>query len=263
MSGLTTGTTYFVRAYATNSAGTSYGNEISLTTLTNSTGPTDGNAICNGSQQTVVVPITSTTGKIWMDRNLGASQVATATNDYKAYGCMYQWGRGNDGHASIAWTMGQDDAWANKAGTPVNGPTTTLATTDTPSNALFITISSGIIYDWRSPKNDALWQGANGVNNPCPSGYRVPTNAELKAEFSAYSITNATKAFNSIFKIPLAGQRGFDNNVLSNYAVMANLWTSTVSSNGQSYRTNITSTAVYQDVAVGRAGGYSVRCIKN
>ncbi|MCX6245990.1 MAG: T9SS type A sorting domain-containing protein, partial [Bacteroidetes bacterium] len=34
ITGLTTGTTYYVRAYATNSAGTSYGNEFSFTTLT-------------------------------------------------------------------------------------------------------------------------------------------------------------------------------------------------------------------------------------
>src|SRR4026208_532153 len=32
ISGLTTSTTYYVRAYATNSAGTAYGNEVSFTT---------------------------------------------------------------------------------------------------------------------------------------------------------------------------------------------------------------------------------------
>jgi plastocyanin len=36
LSGLTPGITYFVRAYATNSDGTDYGNEISFTTITNS-----------------------------------------------------------------------------------------------------------------------------------------------------------------------------------------------------------------------------------
>ena len=35
MTGLVTGTTYYVRAYATNIVGTSYGNEVSFTTLTN------------------------------------------------------------------------------------------------------------------------------------------------------------------------------------------------------------------------------------
>ena len=57
--------------------------------------------ICDGSAPTTVVPFTSTTGNIWMDRNLGASLVATSFDDYQAYGCLYQWGRGNYGHASI------------------------------------------------------------------------------------------------------------------------------------------------------------------
>ena len=50
-----------------------------------------------------------------MDRNLGASRAANAKNDYQAYGCLYQWGRGNDGHASITYTMGQEDGWGTNA----------------------------------------------------------------------------------------------------------------------------------------------------
>jgi hypothetical protein len=40
MTGLTSGTTYYVRAYAKNSAGTAYGSEVSFTTLQNVTIPT-------------------------------------------------------------------------------------------------------------------------------------------------------------------------------------------------------------------------------
>lgn len=40
LSGLTAGTTYYVRAYATNSAGTSYGSQLSFTTLNNIVAPT-------------------------------------------------------------------------------------------------------------------------------------------------------------------------------------------------------------------------------
>ena len=35
ITGLTAGTTYYVRAYATNSVGTAYGNEVSFTTIAN------------------------------------------------------------------------------------------------------------------------------------------------------------------------------------------------------------------------------------
>ena len=37
-------------------------------------------------------------GRVWMDRNLGASQVATSSTDTNSYGDLYQWGRGADGH---------------------------------------------------------------------------------------------------------------------------------------------------------------------
>ena len=38
------------------------------------------------------------TGRTWMDRNLGASRVATGSTDAEAYGDLYQWGRAADGH---------------------------------------------------------------------------------------------------------------------------------------------------------------------
>ncbi len=41
--------------------------------------------------------VTGGAGGIWMDRNLGASQVATAIKDDKSYGYYYQWGRGTAG----------------------------------------------------------------------------------------------------------------------------------------------------------------------
>lgn len=261
---LTPNTLYYVRAYATNSGGTAYGTQVSFTTLGSAggPGPTGGSAVCNGSQTTVVVPITSSTGKVWMDRNLGASRAGTAKNDFNAYGCLYQWGRGNDGHASITFTMGQADAWGNVAGTAVNGITSTLSNSDNPGHALFIKNESGTVYDWRSPKNNNLWQGVSGINNPCPSGYRVPTRTEFAAELTAYSITGANGAYNSIHKFVLAGDRAFDSGVVRGQGVDAMFWTSTASDN-QSYTISVQPGAVYSNSDNGRAGGYSVRCIKN
>jgi hypothetical protein len=79
ISGLMTNTKYFVRAYATNLAGTSYGNEESFTTL---------------SFNTVI----GANNRIWMDRNLGATRVATSNSDEEGFGDLYQWGRNSDGH---------------------------------------------------------------------------------------------------------------------------------------------------------------------
>ena len=40
----------------------------------------------------------SDTQKIWLDRNLGATEVAVLSNDANSYGDLYQWGRPFDGH---------------------------------------------------------------------------------------------------------------------------------------------------------------------
>ena len=37
------------------------------------------------------VPTVTSAGQVWMDRNLGASRVATSFDDEEAYGDLYQW----------------------------------------------------------------------------------------------------------------------------------------------------------------------------
>src|SRR5574344_2381954 len=137
-----------------------------------------------------------TTGEIWMDRNLGASQVATSSTDAAAYGDLYQWGRATDGHESRT-----------------SGTTATLATSDTPGHGNFITTGSSP-WNWRSPQNDNLWQGVSGTNNPCPSGYRLPTAAELEEERLSWSSNNEAGAFASPLKLPVAGSRNLSSGSL-------------------------------------------------
>ena len=124
-----------------------------------------------------------------MDRNLGAGQVATSMYDANAYGDLYQWGRAKDGHQCRT------------------SPTTTVLSKDnTPGHGKFI-----ISTNWRSPTNDNLWQGVNGINNPCPSGYRLPTMAEWNAESATWSNTGLDGAFASILKLTGGGhRRAFD-----------------------------------------------------
>jgi uncharacterized protein (TIGR02145 family) len=210
-----------------------------------------GNAICDGSAPTTVVPITSKTGKVWMDRNLGASHVATAIDDYLGYGGLYQWGRGNDGHASIIWT-------SITAGTVVNATSVVLSITDSPGNAFFI-LNSLLPSDWRSTKNDNLWQGIGGTNNPCPTGYRLPTNIELTEEVSAYSITNITKAYDSPLKFVVAGNRNSSTGALVNAGSYGNYWSSTVSGTNAYYH-SFSNASAYSSATL-RANGFSVRCI--
>lgn len=210
-----------------------------------------GNAICDGTTPTILSTFSSPSGRVWMDRNLGASRKANAMNDFMAYGCFYQWGRGNDGHASFTWT-------SSTAGTAVNSNTPNQYTTDA-GGPNYV---GGSNKDWRSPQNNFLWQGVNGINNPCPVSFRLPTDSEFTTEINAYSINNYTAAFNSDFKIAIAGYRvrllsgGINGTGLRSYN-----WTSTLNSSaGLGRFINSTSTS---SGSFDRSEGLSVRCIKD
>ena len=183
------------------------------------------------------------TGEIWMDRNLGASQVATSSNDANAYGHLYQWGRAADGH---------------QIRTSVT--TGTLSNTDNPGHGYFITVNSNP-NDWRSPQNNNLWQGSSGTNNPCPSGYRLPTEAEWVAEYTSWSSNNSAGAFGSPLKLPVAGYRDNSNGELNSVGSGGVYWSSTVA---VPYSVNLSfySSAAYM-YSDTRAHGFSVRCIKD
>jgi hypothetical protein len=188
-----------------------------------------------------IASVTSTTGRIWMDRNLGGSQVATAFNDALSYGDLYQWGRGADGHQLRT-----------------SATTSSLSSNDVPGHGNFITTSgSG---DWRSPANTSLWQGVNGINNPCPSGYRIPTSAEWTTEFGTWSPASHLGAINSPLKVPLAGYRS-NGNAVPAQGTLGYYWSSTISGSNSTYL--FFKTTALNLNTIGRAWGLSVRCIKN
>jgi len=194
-------------------------------------------------------------GRCWLDRNLGATRVATAYNDTQAYGHLYQWGRGVDGHQIRT-----------------SGTTTTLSSTDTPGHGNFIT-SSLSPWDWRSPQNSSLWQGVNGINNPCPTGFRVPTGGtggEWKVFTDAAGITGlgsgVREAFaNSSLKIPTSGARDFGSAALTGAGFTGYYWSSRpdISSNGASDLL-FNAVSVYPEANTPYRGyGFVVRCIKD
>lgn len=204
--------------------------------------------------------ILSYTGECWMDRNLGASQVATSSTDHLGYGDLFQWGRGADGHQLITWT---NSTTGNGAGT-----TPDLSTTDTPGNSLYITVS-GAPKDWRNSQNDNLWQGVSGTNNPCPSGWRLPTETEWAAERNnggdGYwggtdnSKNNKVGAF-SVLKLPVAGARTSFNGGLSGVGTAGDYWSSTVSGTNARYLTFSSDAYMF---TWNRSFGFSVRCLKD
>ena len=116
-------------------------------------------------------------GSCWLDRNLGASQVATSSTDADAYGDLFQWGRFAEGHQDRANTVHYDAGLAStsvpNAGNDWDGE---FIPSDSPSD----------VQDWLSTQDANLWQGVDGGNNPCPPGWRVPTEDEWEAERASW-----------------------------------------------------------------------------
>jgi uncharacterized protein (TIGR02145 family) len=194
----------------------------------------------------------SSQNECWMDRNLGASQVATAYNDANAYGDLFQWGRLADGHQ------------ARTSGLTTTGP----STTDNPGHSNFIYgagAPAGNDYDWRSGHNDNLWQEVSRINNPCPSGWRVPMESEWTTERSGWIGQNYTGAYASPLKLTAAGFRwsaGGDGNIYS-AGTVGYYWTSSLDDPAsRRLQFDVTNVNIDGNNAY-RSEGYSVRCIKN
>jgi hypothetical protein len=256
ITGLTANTQYYVRAYATNVIGTAYGNELTFTTQINiyvAMYPT-GTVFCNNVVTDVVDVINPSTGKTWMDRNLGASRRGIeppGMTDSQAYGDLYQWGRRADGHQCRNSTT-----------------TTSLSSTDQPSHGSFIINPDINItnFDWRSSPNNNLWQGVNGINNPCPNGYRLPTQSELDSERSSWGPGSSIQpnSFTSPLNWTRGGSRTTTGAIVGTFGFY---WSSTLIGSGSFYtrpkifffQSNITKSIQDDD----RGRGLSVRCIKN
>ncbi len=187
--------------------------------------------------------VISPAGKCWMDRNLGASQVAIAYDDTAAYGDLFQWGRLDDDHQLRT-----------------SGTTSTLSSTDDPGHSNFIINGAGF-YDWRSPQNSNLWQGDGGTNTPCPSGWRLPTISEWNAEISAGDWDGRDAVYASSLKMPAGGYRQHNNAILALVGTSSCYWSSSTSNPG-SYSISFGLIGYNPGVDV-RARGYSVRCIRN
>ena len=191
--------------------------------------------------------VLSPTGKCWLDRNLGANRKAIAYNDIQAYGDLYQWGRRDDGHQLRT-----------------SGTTDIRSTTDNPGHSNFITYSS-FPYDWRNPQNNNLWQGVNGINNPCPQGWRIPTFTELVNESIFFPTQNAFGAYNSVLKLPTSGYRSTNGTV---YCVVydpvwfGHYWSSTT--DGSYIRQFIFDEESITTCSLAdRSRGLSVRCVQD
>ena len=208
----------------------------------------------NITYEGVISPLT---GKIWLDRNLGATKICQSESDTTCYGDYYQWGRKADGHENN-----------------VSSTTTTLADSFDLNASFIISSSSGngdfisfTRYDWtkngldsNGSKRSQYWNESNGTSI-CPIGFRVPTVDELNAE----DFNNSTDALTSFLKLPTSGYRKNTGVDIVNSTTTGNYWSTTVPAD-----TKYTVSLEYGQSSVKvtskgylRNEGLSVRCIKN
>lgn len=208
-------------------------------------------AVCDGTSPTAIVEVTGPSGRIWMDRNLGASAAAESIGDIRAFGCLYQWGRGNDGHANITW---------GATGVLTNGKTTILSPTTTPGHNKFI--ASATTSDWTTASNDHLWKIDN-TNNPCPSGFRLPTSNEANADFGNFGVTNPADGF-AMLKLTVSGWVSPDGSLPANlYEQDLYYWSGQWTSGNTSVFFRMTP-GVYRGNGIqSRLYGFQARCIKD
>ncbi|WEK35584.1 MAG: hypothetical protein P0Y53_24125 [Candidatus Pseudobacter hemicellulosilyticus] len=196
----------------------------------------------NGQEVTYGIITSSTTGKKWLDRNLGALQVATSPTDYLAYGDLFQWGRPADGHQLINWT-------SSTAGTPINGTTETKFTSNSPNSNLFV-ITNTAPHDWVDPSNFNRW--ANDPQGACPFGWHVPTKTEWSAE--------GKSAINNLHLTNVGERANCCGGILLQTGINGCYWTSSIQS--QLFYFFLTSEGGSAGFNVANFGR-SIRCIKD
>ena len=189
------------------------------------------------------------TGKQWLDRNLGASQVCQSLQDESCFGDYYQWGRKTNGHEKIS-----NEASSKKR-----------VEKDSDTNGKYIIVKKSSTFDWRIEQNDNLWKGINSQNNICPKGFRIPSEKEISVETTQakapHKVVDNITAFSNFLKIPSSGFRTLCLGDVARSGKHGSLWTSSAYERESFYLDFNPSEAIMTTGA--RAEGLPVRCISN
>ncbi|MHC1780893.1 MAG: FISUMP domain-containing protein [Bacteroidales bacterium] len=172
--------------------------------------------------------------------------------------------------------------WHRKYGqffvsTGATAGTVSLATGNDPANIDAFYTNSTTPYDWCSAQQSS-WS-SSAEYNPCPTGWRVPTIAELESLYSAGSTWVAsgpdsqpgrwvggnhdTDHAGSIF-FPAAGGRSNADGTLQAVGTGGRYWSSDVLSSTEVYRMQFNSSSGLSTVTANqyRSYGFTVRCVQ-
>ena len=180
--------------------------------------------------------------------------MATSSTDALGYGDYYQWGRPEDGHQAQYRTNNNS-----------SGVTNTRSSTSVPTTSLWIQPIDGS-NNWYTMADNTLWTGANPATNPCPAGFRIPTQEEWSAERATWSSTNAAGGFASPLKLTRPGMlTGFGSGGATYTAKdsFGQYLTQTAFNSGGALYFGIEGGNAWFDQNYYKSHGMSVRCIKN
>jgi len=235
LTGLSPNTLYYLRAYATNSVGTAYGNEVIFTTLVWSCGSTitinhvTGNVAPVNKTVTygTVTNIPGEPSKCWITSNLGADHQATAVDDAT--------------EASAGWYW----QFNRKQGYKHDG------TTRTPNSTWITSINENL--DWQT------------TNDPCAlelgTGWRIPTKIEWENVDASGNWTNWNGPWNSSLKLHAAGHLNISDGSLNYRSIYGYYW-SNKQEDAMGAWYLLFSNNYCSIPSDSKANGLSLRCIK-
>lgn len=221
-------------------------------------GPVTGSTGCvtfnyNGSNVTYTT-VRGADGNIWLQQNLGSTQVATSATDTNAYGDTFQWGRWDDGHQKRNAATGPTPAVNNPSGL---GTGSNTFYTGSPS-----WWTGGALSDTWTAVNAGSSSSTNDCD-PCKAlgpDWHLPTQQEWAAAIDSENINSPAQAYNSHLKLITGGNRNSSGN-FDFVGTRGYYWSSTSSSTGGKYL--YYSAAITNPNAGGLRGqGMSIRCLK-
>ena len=217
---------------------------------------------------------------IMMDRNLGAT--SATPGDVGALGLLYQWGRKDPflGSSSInSNTLAQSTiTWPSPVESNSSNGTIAYATSHPTTFVSYNKKNHDWYYTGSKRTDDTRWSSSKGTYDPCPPGYRVPDGEDDGAWSKAlgsssysnhgpWNSTNKGMDFKSYFTsntqcwYPASGSLSFSDGFLS-VGNNGYYWSCTPNDSEACSLSFNYSGYVSPSNNYGRAGGQSVRCIR-